>query len=259
MAITQRRRRIPITIPVVSANWMKNAGIILMTIYFFGLAIVQNGLLRAQQYSSAEFSELVAGDEKAFFLTGLSSICYLIGVTAIPIFAFLLVQGIIHTKSVKKYLITVLIFAVISEIPYDLAVSGTPFNFEDQSVLFTALIALIALWLLKSFQGKGFVPVLVNLLIVGGGCFWAIVLNCKFGGGFVLLASIMFLFREKKGLSIVLGIIVCLIYATAPIGLVPVALYSGERKGTDKKSQKYFYYAYFPIMLALFAIWRILI
>ncbi len=180
-------RRRPFTLPVVSANWLKNAGAVLTLIYFFGLTVIQNGILHASDYTSQEFGELINTDNNVFMLSGVATVCYLIGVAAIPIYAFLLVQGVLYTSNIKKYVLTVLIFALISEVPYDLAVSGKAFNWEDQNVLFTVLIALIMLWLLKIFEGKGLGPKLLCFLIVAGGCFWAMVLGCKFGGGFVLI------------------------------------------------------------------------
>lgn len=247
-------RRRPFTLPVVSANWLKNAGAVLILIYFFGLTVIQNGILHASDYTSQEFSELINADNNAFMLSGVATVCYLIGAAAIPIYAFLLVQGVLHTSNIRKYVFTVLKFAVISEVPYDLAVSGEVFNWEDQNVLFTALIALIMLWLLKIFEGKGVGPKLLCFLIIAGGCFWAVVLGCKFGGGFVLISAILFLLREKKGWSIVISLIVSLIYATALFGFAPVALYSGERKNLDKKSVKYFYYVFYPAILTVFAV-----
>lgn len=247
-------RRRPFTLPVISANWLKNAGTVLMLIYFLGLTVIQNGLLHSSEYTSQEFKELIASDNKAFMLSGAASVCYLIGVSAIPIYAFLLVQGVLKTSNIKKYILRVLIIALISEVPYDLAVSGKPFNFGDQNVMFTALIALVMLWLLKTFEGKGIGPKLICFLTAAGGCFWAMLFRCKFGGAFVLITAILFLLREKKGWSILLALLVSLVYATALFGFAPVALYSGERKDIEKKSTKYFYYAFYPAMLAVFAV-----
>ncbi len=253
-------RRTPATIPAVSADWLKIAGLILMAVYFFGLTVIQNGILGASQYTSEQLNALVESSGEAFTLAGISSVCYLIGVTAVPIFSFLLVQGVIHTSSMKKYLLSVLICALISEVPYDYAVSGSFFNMKDQNVMWTSCIALIMLWLLKTFQGKGLGPIIINALIILGGCFWAVFFNCKFGGAFVLLTAVLFLLREKRGVSIGIGVVLTLIvYATAPLGFIPVGLYSGERKHLDNKKRKYAFYAAYPAMLCVFALWVFLI
>ena len=49
----------------------------------------------------------------------------IIGRIAFPLFAFLLIEGFVHTGNLKKYMLRMLIFACISEIPYDLAMQET--------------------------------------------------------------------------------------------------------------------------------------
>ena len=49
------------------------------------------------------------------------------GRVAFPIFAFMAVEGYFHTRSFKKYILRMLLFAVLSEIPFDLMYGGTWF------------------------------------------------------------------------------------------------------------------------------------
>lgn len=249
---TLRDRMAYWTPPQISVNALKLAGTILMVLYFFGVAVVQNGILQVSGYTAEELNQLLANDSRAMLWAGVGSVASAVGIIGLPIFAYLLVQGVEHTSSLGRYILTVLAFAVISEVPYDLAMSGQAFNWAEQNSLWTVLIALVMLWLMKTFQGKGMTPLVLSLLIAAAGCFWAILFRAQFGGGFVLVTALFYLLRERKGVSYGLGALVSLIYATAPLGFVPVALCSGRCRDIGKV--KYAYYAIYPVMLAVFAL-----
>lgn len=248
-----KRQRFSLTIPTCSANFMKMLGTLLLTIYFFAQSVIQHGVLDLTNRTAQELNELSKASYDAYRFMGMASVMMLIGAVAVPIFAYLLTIGIEKTSSVKKYLLLVLGAAILTEIPYDWAVFGKPFYFGEQNFLWTILISLIMLALLKTFSGKGAAAVIINLIIVCGGCIWAIFFKSKFGAGFVLITAILYLLREKKGVAIFLGVIVSLIYISAPLGFIPVALYSGERKNLDKKWCKYSYYAFCPVIALCFA------
>lgn len=71
-----------------------------------------------------------------------------IGRIAFPIFAFMLVEGYFHTRNFKKYLLRMLIFALIAEIPFNLMMGGV-INPFDQNVMWTFLIALLGMKLME--------------------------------------------------------------------------------------------------------------
>ena len=77
-----------------------------------------------------------------------------IGRIAFPIFAFMLAEGFFHTKNHKKYLLRMLIFAVISEIPFNMLVGGGIFYLTHQNVLWTFLIALCAMLILEQLKDR---------------------------------------------------------------------------------------------------------
>ena len=68
-----------------------------------------------------------------------------IGRLAFPIFCFLIVEGLFHTRDKKKYALRLLIAAVVSEVPYDLMRFGTVWNFDSQNVMWTLLLGFIAI------------------------------------------------------------------------------------------------------------------
>ena len=77
-----------------------------------------------------------------------------IGRVSFPIFIFLLVEGLHHTKNVGKYLFRLFLFCFISEIPFDLAFFYKPFDWEHQNVFFTLLIGLSAIAIFKTLNEK---------------------------------------------------------------------------------------------------------
>lgn len=79
--------------PQISVNSLKLAGTILMVLYFFSAAVVQNGILHVSQYTAEEFNQLLAGDGQAMLWAGIGSVDSAVGIVGMPIFAYLLVQG----------------------------------------------------------------------------------------------------------------------------------------------------------------------
>ncbi len=79
----------------------------------------------------------------------IKNICNIIGYIAFPIFAFLIVQGFLHTRSKEKYMLRLGIFALISEIPFDIAHFQTTMCFKLQNVMFTLLIVFVTIYFLE--------------------------------------------------------------------------------------------------------------
>lgn len=77
--------------------------------------------------------------------------CRYIGRLAFPIYCYCLVEGFIHTSNVLKYLIRLLIFAVISELAFDMGLYQTFFHADHQNVFFTLFLGLLSIAIIDYF------------------------------------------------------------------------------------------------------------
>ena len=128
-----------------------------------------------------------------------------IGRIAFPIFAFQLVVGYTHTKDMKKYLVRLLIFAFISQIPFMLFTS-TYSEKISLNVFFTFLIGIIALLAYDKIKNKllGFSVVLIISAI-------AQLLKVDYGAFGILLIFLFYFYKDDKFKILVPYIILCFI------------------------------------------------
>lgn len=88
----------------------------------------------------------------------------LIGRFGFPLFAFLIVEGFQHTSSVKKYAIRLGLFALISEIPFNLGFASKLFNPRYQNVFFTLVLGLLCITCMHYLSEKKMGEKVVQLL-----------------------------------------------------------------------------------------------
>ena len=95
-----------------------------------------------------------------------------VGRLAFPIFAFLAVEGYFHTHSFRRYALRMLLFAVLSEVPFDLMYSGTPFYPVHQNVIWTLLLGLLGIRAMEAVRARGkrwlFLLTCVGVTALGG-------------------------------------------------------------------------------------------
>ncbi len=173
------------------------------------------------------------------------------GRLAFPIFCFLLTEGFVHTKNRTKYGINLFIFALISEIPYNLLNYGSITASEGMNVFFTLLFGYLGLCATEHFEDRRdkLLLSLVGLLIL------SVIANADYGCngyGFILL---LYVLRENKLLQAVIGSCILSSSWVAGLAFIPINLYNGERGFIKGKAAKYAFYAIYPVhMLILYLI-----
>lgn len=185
-----------------------------------------------------------------------------IGRLAFPIFAFLIVEGYIHTSDVKKYAIRLFAFSLVAQIPYVLAFSGKAYS---PNVIFTLFLGLVSIYILDTSEStsKFMVPIALALI--------AELLSSDHGAFGVMMIIIFYMYKPMKKKIIAGAILIICMQALIIIGnknidkysfimlfylapLILIYLYNG-RKGLTNKISKWFFYIFYPLHLIL--IWLI--
>lgn len=224
----------------------------MMLVQTIGIAIVQNGLIHMEQYTQEQLSLAMAEDSHLMMLAGIGSVMQLLGGLAIPVFAFLLVEGFLNTSSYSRYLLSLLIFAVISEIPYDLANYGHIWDLTGQNALFAMVLSLLMLYFLRMLEDRpGIRGFLLKAVIVLCAVAWVTIFRAGYGLCIVLLTAIFYLCYGRNVLKTILGIIVSLLYVTGPLSFYGIWCYDGTR---TNRIPKYAYYVFYPLHLLVLGI-----
>ena len=172
-----------------------------------------------------------------------------VGRLAFPIFGFLVVEGFLHTRSMTKYMGRLLLFALISEVPYDLVCYNTLDYKDHQNIFFTLLLALICMYALQTFREQ-FLQAVGVLVVVGALTHYIIKPDYGIGGIVMILCFYLFRMRRMEQFLSVAAINICYygeIQRAGALALIPIWFYNGK-KGP---SAKYFFYVFYPVHLFL--------
>jgi len=177
----------------------------------------------------------------------------IIGRISFPIFAFLIVEGFMHTRDVKKYIFRMIVFALISEIPFDFAFYGT-FNWGHQNVLITFLLAILAMYIDRQYKRKAGIVAAFVLAI------FAELIGSDYGMFGVIIVMIFYWNYDRFYNKLIFGTASLTLLVTSyqifdVLAMIPIGLYNG-RRGIGLK---YFFYVFYPgHLLILYMIYRLI-
>ncbi|MGN0506998.1 MAG: TraX family protein [Lachnospiraceae bacterium] len=236
---------------------LKLIAIVTMLLDHIGAILLEKGLL--PRISSAVFGgHSIRYLPADYTFWSHADLCLrFIGRLAFPIFCFLLVEGFLHTKSVARYALRLGLFALISEVPFDLALYKEFWNTGMQNVFFTLFLGLAALagiQYLESFFLKhapklrflSLLPLIVCMIL-------AELLRTDYAAFGVLLIGLLYLLRRDRKRQCIVGAVATVWELTAPLAFLLIYYYNGER---GKLRSKYFFYLFYPVHLFLLALIR---
>lgn len=234
----------------LSGNALKIIAITTMLIDHIGAVLIENGILGGPFSFDWDAVQASAG---LTFWWNVDVVLRAIGRIAFPIFAYLLVEGFLHTRDVKKYGLRLLVFGLLSEIPFDLAIYHAPFYWGYQNVYFTLFLGLIAMAGIQKCENERMLwkQTLVLLLCCGA----SIVLNTDYGAFGVIFIALLYMTRRNPRTQTIFGVLALIWEVSAVLAFIPIRMYNGAR---GKWNLKYLFYAFYPVhLLILWGIWKI--
>ncbi len=251
----------------ITGNVLKMLAIITMLIDHATVVFVENHLFQIVNRSYIGGTDLNYTAKEFNLVSNAQLIGRGIGRIAFPIFLFLLLEGFLHTRNVWKYALRLGLFALISEVPYDLVFTGSFFDLSKQNVFFTLLLALLMMigfdLVSEKFNKKAAVialqaGILLAALIV------SVLIQSDYTCMGIAMAAAIYLTRNNRKymwLAVLAAMIITLIPARSSVlevigclAFIPIAFYNGERGSFNLK---YFFYAFYPLHLLVLGLIQI--
>lgn len=236
----------------VSQEILKLIATVTMLIDHIGATLVYSAYLAAWNSGDAVLTNRLVGLYYCFRI---------VGRIAFPIYCFLLVEGFHHTRNVKKYMSRLAVGMLLSEVPFDLALSGY-IDWTGSNVMVTLLLGCLMMLCMQRVKGFWKIPVILPFVLIAE---W---LGTDYGGNGIALIAMLALTRglPKEKLWRTAGFVVLLWFgATVTIGgiavpielfglfgLIPMFAYDG-RKLIHSKWLQWAFYLFYPVHL--FILW----
>lgn len=217
-----------------------------------GQILLNNGIYSVTNVSFEYMQELIQTSSIGWVYLAYQVMRRIIGRLAFPVYCFLLIEGFEKTSSRRKYAGRLFLFAMLSEVPFDLAFHSMLFYSTYQNVFFTLFIGFIMIWLMETIEKRCqnlFLKLTGWLVVFLAAAVLMEILYCDYGAHGAIAIALLYLFRKRKLDQIIAGCAAFLWEITAPFAFIFIALYNGKRG----LKLKYFFYIFYPAhLLALY-------
>ena len=227
-------------------------GLLFVMAGILGRSILQNRLLNMGNINSQELLDAMIQSEQVMVYATLALIMQAVEACAIPIFAFLLVEGVQRTSNLDKYLVRVVGLAFVSELPYNLAMSGSLWDTTSLNPVFGLAFAMGMLYLFRLYGGDSIGKRLLRVVITAAAVLWPMMLRIQDGACCVIMVAVLWLCRDKKQYRTFIGCAVgalCSLlsfyYLAIPMAFLAIHFYRGD-KGEENRLVNYLAY---PVLL----------
>ena len=189
------------------------------------------------------------------FLDFLSDLFDIFGRIAFPLFMFFLVEGFFKTRNRLRYLLYLIVFGIISEVPFDLCQSAVIFQPYSNNVMFTLALTLVMIWIIDKLR----IPTKIfcypiSIVIVLGTCLLSMIWGLDYEWHGILIGYFFYIFYNNPMFAIIGGYLSLIKTPWALLGFGLTLTYNGERG----KQNKILNYSFYPVHLLILGLLRLL-
>lgn len=241
----------------ISGNAIRTWGYLFLLLGIAGTCILQNRFLGMNSLNAEELLAVLNKDPSYMGIATGALVFQALETCAAPLFTFLLVEGFTHTSNVKNYLIRLIGVAALSEIPYNLAMSGRWFDWSSRNPVWGMVLCLVMLILYTQFGEKGIKNTAIKAGLTIAAFVWTKMLGIQDGACLLILSGGFWLFRNKPTFRVMAGmgaaglcVMFSPFYLAAPMSVLVLHFYSGETGPQNRIIN----YAAYPLTLLCFGI-----
>lgn len=241
----------------LSANALRLWGYLCVLLGIAAKGIIHNGMLGLGKMTNQQLFDVMNQSQDAMALVTVSLVLQALESCAVPIFAFLLVEGFQKTSSYKNYLLRVALVALASEIPYNLVFSSSVIMMGSRNPVFGLVLGLLMLYFYRYLGEKSLRNTLIKFCITLAAVVWCEMLRIEHGSLLILVTAALWLVRKRPNFRTLVacgvaacGTIISLFYVAAPFSAVTLHFYNGEKGETNR----IFNLLCYPLMLLVAAI-----
>lgn len=216
---------------------MEMIALVCLVMDIISKGVIRNGILHIGDFTSAELLEAMQTSERIMFWSTLALVFEAVATCAVPVIAYLTMEYFTESENFMKTLLKVCILALICEIPYNLAISGTFIDMKTRNCIFSIAIAMVALYFYKRFEEKAVKNTIIKIITTVASFMWCFMLNISMGVCILFLVCVLWLCRKRdimRNLILVSACALCSFispfYLASPMGVLAIHFYNREKE-----------------------------
>jgi len=230
-------------------------GMLFLMFGLFGRSIILNRYLGVADLTSDQLLELMNSGGSVMTMVTIALISQFVETMAAPLFCLLLADGMAHTSNAAKYVARVLGVAVLSELPYNFAMSGKLLDTATRNPVFGMAMAALLLFLYSYYSEKTVKNLAFKLAFTLAAVFWTGLFRIENGLVCLILSVTFWVFRRKLNIRNLMGGIAAMVcsflsifFMVSPMGMMVLHFNNGE-KGEENRLVAYLFYPAVLILL----------